>query len=182
MKTPSEVIAELQGQLELERASYQAAIAKTVKEYAASIEWLQAQVQKYDALVSELAPAAEKWNAIASCYRITCMGSAGLLKPVERDYAHATFNLWTIAGEPPAGCSDGQDQHGREVLADFMKVAVNNYRLSLEQVVVASEAYPDLENSAAAERPANRGTVRPSTGRGDSYPLVSTTHNQESVK
>lgn len=85
------------------------------------------------ARIAELEPAAECWDALSKCYRITCMGTAGLppAAPRENGYAHATFNLWTIKGEPPKGESgDAQDLHWRSTLADFMMVAIRNHPLA----------------------------------------------------
>lgn len=82
--------------------------------------------------VSELEPAAECWIALAKCYRITCMGYAGLPpgQPHANGYAHATFNLWTVKGDPPKGASgDAQDLQGRNILGDFMKVAIANSKV-----------------------------------------------------
>ncbi len=77
-------------------------------------------------------PGEECWNAFAACYRITCMGSAGLDpdRPNDRGYAHATFNLWTIAPgkEPPGETGDAQDLHGRVTLGEFMKIALKNHQ------------------------------------------------------
>jgi hypothetical protein len=83
------------------------------------------------ARIAELEPAAECWNAIAACYRITCMGSAGLTAEYRNDrgYAHATFNLWTVRGPGPDGATgDAQDLRGRELLGEFMKVAIENLK------------------------------------------------------
>ncbi len=87
--------------------------------------------------ITELEPAAECWIALSKCYRITCMGSAGLIeKMTETGYAHATFNLWTVRpGSEPKGwlaegsSGDAQDLHGRGCLADFMMIAIKNHPL-----------------------------------------------------
>lgn len=73
---------------------------------------------------------AAKWRALMACYRITCMGSAGLMGTFkETGYAHATFNLWTCRGPGPEGATgDAQDQHGRERFERFVAIAVDNHR------------------------------------------------------
>jgi hypothetical protein len=100
---------------------------------AAELLSARAALEAAEKRIAELEPAAECWDAIAACYRITCMGSAGLLGKMDATgYAHATFNLWTCAGTPPDGATgDEQDKHGRERLADFMLVATANYRAAL---------------------------------------------------
>lgn len=108
-----------------------------------NIQWMGAACNQHAQLVvqnerlreriAELEPAAECWDALAACYRITCMGSAGLLEPMAATgYAHATFNLWTIRGEPPKGATgDAQDVQGRIRLAQFLEIAIANKRTAL---------------------------------------------------
>lgn len=79
--------------------------------------------------LTERRPGAECWDALAACYRITCMGYAGLPpgEPHANGYAHATFNLWTRRGPGPEGATgDEQDLQGRKILSDFMLVAIAN--------------------------------------------------------
>lgn len=93
-------------------------------------EGLLTELRELRERIAELEPAAERWDAIAKCYRITCMGSAGLVEPMESGYAHATFNLWTVGGKPPEGATgDRQDLHGRERLARFVEIALANAAL-----------------------------------------------------
>lgn len=111
---------------------------------------LSARIEELEARVAELQPAAECWNALSNCMRITCMGWAGLGKPDESGswplpnepgYAHATFNLWTHKPDFPEP-RDDQDRLGRDVLAHFISRAVQNERLRERQVVTAAGGEP----------------------------------------
>lgn len=94
----------------------------------------KAEIERMRERVAELEPAADCWIAIAKCYRITVMGSAGLgihgIPKHENGYAHITVNLWTVAGDPPKGATgDEQDKQGRLQLGTFMDIALKNAAL-----------------------------------------------------
>ncbi len=104
-----------------------AATGLTPRQMQNALKIVHAQLAQANDRIAELAPAADCWNALSACYRITCMGSAGLMAPLPNGYAHATFNLWTIRPEvTPTDSKDAQDLHGRERLGQFMKIALKN--------------------------------------------------------
>jgi hypothetical protein len=125
------------GNIEAERDSLRSQLADSQALWKSQTEHLQhwilraegfrSQLAQAREKVAELQPAADCWNAIAKCYRITCMGTAGVFNPHENGYAHATFNFWTIKGDPPKDATgDAQDLQGRSILGDFMMVALKN--------------------------------------------------------
>lgn len=138
-------------------------LAAQVKELERSLEIAQrlnlvyqVQFAEAKARIAELEPAAECWDAIASCYRITCMGFAGLgdvrgaTLPRTAGYAHATFNLWTTAGSGPLGATgDEQDLLGRDVLSHFVSRAIANGKMSK-----ATEAGGTRDNADSASKAA----------------------------
>jgi hypothetical protein len=107
--------------------------------FARELNALKEQNKRLQQRIAELEPAAECWDALCACYRITCMGSAGLIEKMPlTGYAHATFNLWTKRGAPPEGATgDEQDKHGRVRLADFITIALDNRRAARSNKVPA---------------------------------------------
>jgi hypothetical protein len=98
---------------------------------------LLAQNERLRQRAAELEPAADCWNALAKCYRMTFMGSAGC-NPVDgarAGYAHITMNFWTAPPDFPDATRDQgqQDAMGRSQFGNFMDVALKNAALALSQ-------------------------------------------------
>jgi hypothetical protein len=98
---------------------------------------LRRELAARDARIAELEPAADCWDALCACDRITCMGWAELgrpdaagMWPLPKDagYAHATFNFWT-GSQQRAAAKDEQDKLGREVLSHFISKALLNAKV-----------------------------------------------------
>ncbi len=105
-------------------------------EHAHVVEHRRALLQHIDALearIAELEPAAECWDALAKCYRITCQGWAGLGNDIERaplptkpGYSHATFSFWTDEPGREEKHVDPQAKLGPLVLSHFISRALAN--------------------------------------------------------
>lgn len=100
----------------------------------ASLDGVAKDRDRYAQRCQELEPAADCWNALAKCYRMTFMGSAGCNPAdgkVSAGYAHIAMNFWTALPDSPDAKRDQgqQDLLGRSQFGKFMDIALANAKV-----------------------------------------------------